>query len=193
MAALILASTSPYRRELLLRLGLPFSQVAHACDEERMKDPKLGARMLAQLLAREKALSIAALGADDYVLGSDQLVEVDGEILGKPGSAERAVAQLARLQGRAHRLVTAFAIVTPDGAIDEHVDVHTLHMRPLSRVELERYVAHDRPYDCAGSYKIESRGIALFERIEGSDFSAIMGLPLIALTTRLRRYGFELP
>lgn len=191
MPRLVLASTSPYRRELLTRLGLPFDAVAPRCDEEALKDPALPPRLLAQLLAREKALSVHE--ADAFVLGSDQLVETDGEILGKPGSRERAVAQLVRLSGRVHRLVTAFALVTPDGAIDEHVDVHTLHMRSLSRVELERYVAADLPLDCAGSYKIERGGIALFERIEGDDFTAITGLPLIALSTRLRRHGFALP
>jgi septum formation protein len=191
MPRLVLASTSPYRRDLLQRLGLAFEAVAPRCDEEALKDPSLPPRLLAQLLAREKALSVHE--SDAFVLGSDQLVEIDGEVLGKPKSRERAVAQLARLAGRVHRLVTAFALVTPDGGIDEHVDVHTLHMRALSRAELERYVAADLPLDCAGSYKIERGGIALFERIEGADFTAITGLPLVALTTLLRRHGFALP
>lgn len=193
MPQLVLASTSPYRRELVQRLGVPFSASAPLCNEDDLKASALSPRLLAQLLAREKALSIAAENRDAFVLGSDQLVELDGKVLGKPGSAEAAVAQLGQLSGRSHRLITAFSLVTPEGALDEHIDVHTLSMRPLSRDELTRYVARDQPYDCAGSYKIERQGIALFERIEGEDFTAIMGLPLIALSERLRRYGFELP
>lgn len=190
---LILASTSPYRREALDRLGVPYEAVAPSCDEEALKDPALEPVALARHLAREKARSIAREQPDAYVLGADQLVELDGAILGKPHSHERAVAQLRRLSGRTHRLVTAFALVRPDGAVDEHVDVHTLHVRSLRDDELERYVAADVPLDCAGSYKVESRGIALFERIEGADFTAITGLPLIALTSLLRERGFMLP
>jgi septum formation protein len=190
---LILASTSPYRRVALDRLGVSYEAIAPTCDEEALKDPALGALALASHLAREKARSIADHQPDAYVLGADQLVELDGAILGKPYTAERAVAQLARMSGRAHRLVTAFALVLPGGAVDEHVDVHTLHVRPLRHEELVRYVAADMPLDCAGSYKVESRGIALFDRIEGEDFTAITGLPLIALTSRLRAHGFALP
>ena len=193
MPKLVLASTSPYRRELVSRLGVPFSAVAPLCNEEELKASALSPRLLAQLLAREKALSVAAENGDAFVLGSDQLVELDGKVFGKPGSSEGAVAQLSQLSGRAHRLITAFSLVTPEGALDEHIDVHTLSMRPLSREELTRYVDRDQPHDCAGSYKIERQGIALFERIEGEDFTAIMGLPLMALSDRLRRYGFELP
>jgi len=193
MPTLILASTSPYRKELLTRVGIPFRAVAPQCDEEQLKDPELGARMLAQVLAREKALSVLGEHADHYVLGCDQLVELDGKVLGKPGSLEQAIVQLTQLSGRAHRLITAFALVTPDGTLDEHLDIHTLQMRSLSAAEVARYAAHDRPFDCAGSYKIESRGIALFERIEGDDFTAITGLPLMALVNRLRVHGFQLP
>jgi septum formation protein len=193
MPTLVLASTSPYRRELLTRLGIPFHAVAPACDEEQLKDPQLGPRMLAQVLAREKALSVVAEQPGRFVLGCDQLVELDGKVLGKPGTPERALQQLTQLSGRAHRLITAFALVTPDGTLDEHLDIHSLQMRKLSTDELARYAAHDKPFDCAGSYKIESQGIALFERIEGDDFTAITGLPLIALATRLRGYGFPVP
>lgn len=192
MRALVLASTSPYRRELLSRLGVPFSTVAPACDEAQLKELMPNPRMLAQLLAREKALSVVAEHPGKFVLGCDQLVELDGAVLGKPGNEERAIAQLSRLAGRAHRLITAFALVTPDGGLDEHLDVHTLYMREVTSHELSRYVAHDRPFDCAGSYKIEQRGITLFERIEGDDFTAIVGLPLMALASRLRAHGFEL-
>lgn len=193
MPELVLASTSVYRRELVGRLGVSCRAVAPSCDEEALKGSGLEPSALALHLAREKARSVAGQWRDAHVLGSDQLVEVEGEVLGKPGSAEGALAQLTRLSGRAHRLITAFALLCPDGAIVEHVDVHVLHMRSLTRAELARYVVADQPLDCAGSYKIEARGIALFERIEGSDFTAIMGLPLIALTSVLRAQGFSLP
>jgi len=193
MPSLVLASTSRYRRELLARLGLPFEAVAPACDEEALKDPELGPRELAQLLARAKAISVAPRFPDAYVLGADQLVEIDGEILGKPGSAQTALEQLERLAGKAHRIITAFALIAPDGSCEEHLDVHTLYMRDLSAAELGRYVSADSPIDCAGSYKIESRAMTLFEKIDGTDFTAIIGLPLIALTDRLRAHGFEVP
>jgi septum formation protein len=190
---LILASTSKYRRELLARLGVPFDVAAPSCDEEALKDPSLAPAALALYLAREKARSIAGQYPHAHILGSDQLAEVDGEILGKPGSPERALEQLQKLSGRAHRLITAFALICPDGTVLEHLDTHVLHMRALSKAELTRYVSADEPLDCAGSYKIEARGITLLERIEGADFSAIMGLPLIALTSTLRVRGFVLP
>jgi len=193
MPELVLASTSAYRRELVGRLGISCTAVAPRCDEEALKDPRLGPSELALHLAREKARSVAGQWPDAFVLGSDQLVEIDGQILGKPGSTERALEQLTRLAGQAHRLITAFALLCPGGAVLEHVDVHVLSMRPLSRDELARYVSADRPLDCAGSYKIEALGISLFERIKGADFTAIMGLPLVALTSTLRAQGFTLP
>lgn len=193
MPALVLASTSVYRQELLQRLGVPFTAVAPRCDEESLKDPTLAPAALAAHLARAKARSVVASWPEAHVLGSDQLVEIEGEVLGKPGTPDVARAQLERLAGKAHRLITAFALACPDGSLLEHLDVHTLHMRALTRAERARYVSADDPLDCAGSYKIEARGIALFERIEGSDFTAITGLPLIALTSMLRARGFALP
>lgn len=193
MPTLVLASTSVYRRELLDRLGLEVTATAPNCDEEALKDQALSPVQLAAHLARAKAASVAPRWPDAYIIGSDQLVELDGEVLGKPGSAEQAIAQLDRLQGRSHHLITAFALLHPDGPVTEHIDRHVLHMRALSLTEIKRYVAADRPLDCAGSYKIEARGIALCERIEGADFTAIMGLPLIALTTALRSQGFVVP
>lgn len=193
MPTLILASTSSYRRELLSRLALPFRVEAPRCDEEALKDRALAPGELAAFLAREKARSVAALAAEAHVLGSDQLVDLDGEILGKPGSPEGAAAQLARLSGRSHRLITAVALACPDGSLHEHLDVTTLRMRALRRDEISRYVAVDQPGDCAGSYKIERLGISLFEQIDCRDFTAITGLPLIAVAALLRREGFALP
>jgi septum formation protein len=190
---LILASTSSYRRELLSRLALPFRVEAPRCDEEALKQPALAPGALAACLAREKACGVAALDPEAHVLGSDQLVDLDGEILGKPGSLAGAAAQLARLSGRSHRLITAVALACPDGSLHEHLDVTTLHMRALRSDEIARYVAADQPSDCAGSYKIERLGISLFEQIECRDFTAITGLPLLAVAALLRRQGFALP
>ncbi|MFT3771384.1 MAG: nucleoside triphosphate pyrophosphatase [Minicystis sp.] len=189
---LVLASTSRYRRELLARLGLPFRAVAPACDEEALKTPDLAPEALAAKLARAKAESLRAAEPGAVIIGSDQLAAIDGVILGKPGTPDRAEAQLAMLAGRTHALVTAVAVAHPGGVI-EHLDVTRLTMRPLSAAQIARYVAADAPTDCAGAYKLEARGIALFSGIEAEDHSAITGLPLIALTTILASLGFPVP
>jgi len=190
---LVLASTSPYRRVLIERLGIPFEAEAPRCDEEALKRPELSPRELALMLARAKALSLSSSRPGSYILGSDQLVDLDGKVLGKPHTIEGAIAQLQSMRGRSHQLITAMALVTPSGEVEEHLDVHTLTMRDLSDDSLARYVKRERPLDCAGSYKIESGGITLFERIDGADFTAITGLPLIALTGMLRAHGFVVP
>lgn len=190
---LVLASTSRYRRDQLARLGVPFEVRAPDVDEGLHKASGLAPDEIARALAREKACAVARALPGRFVLGGDQLVDLDGEVLGKPGSAERCLAQLERLSGRAHRLVTAIALVTPEGDVHEALDLHVLHMRALTRDELARYVAADQPLDCAGSYKIEQRGIALFESIVGDDFTAIVGLPLMRVTSLLRAAGFALP
>lgn len=190
---LILASTSRYRRQLLERLGVPFEVRAPDVDEDawRHLPPVEMARRLAELKAR------AAAAAGALVIGSDQVVDLDGAILTKPGTVEAAIAQLERLRGRAHRLITAVTVYDPDAdRVEAEVDVHTLTMRAdLPRELLERYVAHDQPLDCAGSYRLEGRGIALFARIEAdpelADDSAIVGLPLAMLCRALRRHGVE--
>lgn len=189
---LILASTSPYRRTLLERLGAPFRCVAPRVDEEALKDDSLAPGELARLLAKAKAASVVESVPHAVVIGSDQLVALDGRVYGKPGTVEKAVEQILALAGHPHELVTAMA-VRHRGMLIEHTDVTTLWMRPLTRAEAERYVAADRPLDCAGAYKLEARGIALFDRIESSDHTAITGLPLIALTTILRDLGFAIP
>ena len=190
---LVLASTSRYRRELLARLGLPFSVRAPACDEDAIKRGlDLAPLDLAVHLARAKAESLRGELPSGVIIGSDQIAEIDGVILGKPGTADRAAEQLALLAGRTHRLITAVALAHPGGVI-EHVDVARLTMRPLAAAPIARYVAADAPLDCAGSYKLEARGIALFSRIESEDSSAITGLPLIALTTMLSTLGFAVP
>lgn len=193
MHDLVLGSTSPYRRELLSRLRVPFDVLAPDVDEEALQRSGAEPSSIALRLAVAKAASVAAKRSDAFVIGSDQVVDLDSEILGKPGDEVRAREQLARLQGRTHRLVTAIALRAPDGTLRTHVDVHRMTLRSLGAAEIERYVASEQPLDCCGAYKIESLGIALFERIEGDDFTAIPGLPLIALGRLLRESGFEVP
>ncbi len=130
-------------------------------------------------LARDKALSVAAHHPDALVIGGDQLAVLGDEILGKPGTEARAIAQLERLSGATHRLLTAVAVVDLRAARTLlAIDVHRLLMRRLTRAEIEEYVAQDRPLDCAGSYRIEAAGPRLFECVSGDDPSAIEGLPL---------------
>lgn len=192
MPELVLASTSPYRKALLERLGLPFRCRAPQVDEEALKDEPIGPRALAERLALAKASSLRADEPGATLIGGDQLVSCRGRILGKPGSVEGAIDQLALLSGRTHELITALAL-WHEGQSYLHTDVTTLSMRPLERGEITRYVLADRPLDCAGSYRIEARGITLFDRIESCDHSAIVGMPLIALTTLLRELGFSVP
>jgi septum formation protein len=189
---LVLASTSRYRHELLARLGIPFVVQPPAIDEEACKDDSLGALVLAQHLARAKAETLRPTFADAVILGSDQTCACDGQLLHKPGNFEGACRQLAQLAGKSHELITAVCLVRGDERL-EHVDVTRLVMRKLSRDEIERYVAADEPLDCVGAYKLEARGIALFEKIESADHTAITGLPLMAVSGLLRQMGFTLP
>jgi septum formation protein len=189
---LVLASTSRYRKELLARLGVPFLAAAPGCDEEAFKSRGLSPRGLAEALATAKAESLRGRFPGAAILGSDQVATVDGDVLGKPGSHEAAAAQLARLSGRTHLLITAVSLAH-DGGVLRHTDVARLTMRPLARAAIERYVAADDPVDCAGAYKLEGRGIALFSSVEAADATAIVGLPLIAVTAMLAALGFEIP
>lgn len=189
---LVLASTSRYRRELLARLGVPFRWRAPGVDEEALKGEGIPPREVAEQLALAKAVRVAEEEPGATVIGGDQVVALRGEILGKPGSRERAIEQLLGMAGEAHTLITAMAVIH-EGKIYPHTDVATMRMRALSRAEIERYVDADAPLDCAGSYKLEARGVVLFERIVAEDHSAISGLPLIALTSILRGLGATVP
>jgi 7-methyl-GTP pyrophosphatase len=191
---IVLASTSPYRRELLERLGLEFLAVAPDCDEDRLKGRGLAVEELVTRLAREKAESVAEAYPDAVIIGSDQAAELDGEILGKPGTAAKAREQLQLLGGREHRLLTALCVLdarTQQRA--EDLDIHRLRLRDLSDGQIARYVAADNPVDCAGSYKIEGLGIALFDQVRGSDFTAVIGLPLTRVVALFHRLGIEVP
>lgn len=191
-ADLILASTSVYRRDLLARLGIPFRCEAPRFDESELSRDGKTPRAVAEALAEGKAASIAVLEPCATIIGCDQLVALQGRILGKPGSLEQAVEQLVTMAGRTHELITALVVMRADRSL-RHTDVTRMRMRALTRSEIDRYVIHDRPLDCAGSYKLEQRGIVLFESIESEDQSAITGLPLIRLTGILRTLGYAVP
>lgn len=177
---LVLASTSRYRRALLERLGLPFEAAAPDYEEEH--DLALPPEELVIELARRKALSLAPRFPDALIVGSDQVAELEGEILLKPGTEERARDQLARLAGRTHRLLTGLAVHEPaTGRTEQALDVHEMCLRPLTAEQVADYIDRERPLDCAGAYKIEGSGIGLFEALRGEDYTAIIGLPLTKL------------
>jgi septum formation protein len=166
--------------------------MAPDCDESLR--PELTPLDFVQTLAREKARSIKSDKA--LIIGSDQLVELDGKVLGKPGTPEKAVQQLLEMKGRSHRLITAVAVFNSEtGDLKEDVDIHVLHMRELTKDAIERYVHQDQPLNCAGSYMLEKQGIALFDRIEAdpscADDTAIIGLPIIKTLALLRSFGFD--
>ncbi|WP_334154785.1 Maf family protein [Tepidimonas sp.] len=189
---IVLGSTSPYRRELLARLRLPFETVAPQVDETPL--PGESPARLAQRLARAKAETVAQRHPQAIVIGSDQVVDLDGAALGKPGTHERAVAQLRAMRGRTVRFQTALAIVCKAGGYAaEDLAVVEVRFRDLSDAEIERYLLAERPYDCAGSAKSEGLGIALLEGIVSDDPSALVGLPLIRTARLLRGAGVTLP
>ena len=196
MPKIILASTSPYRKQLLERIGVTFEAMAPDCDEEAIKaeldKDQIKPQDLAVALAKAKCTSIAAQYPQAIVIGSDQVAQLDHESLGKPGTVDAAVKQLQAMNGRAHQLCTAVCIAH-DGAEHEHLDVTTLHMAKHDIDALQRYVERDQPLDCAGAYKLEAAGISLFERIESGDHSAITGLPLLFVCNCLRTLGIQIP
>ena len=189
---LLLASTSPYRQALLAKLGIPFRSTAPLIDEESFKHSATSPRALAETLAQAKAQSLALAAPDAIIIAGDQVLALSDQFLGKPGNLPRARDQLFALSGQRHELITALAVLA-QGRLITHTDVTTLWMRALSSKEIDRYLDADQPLDCAGSYKIEERGIALFERIESADHTSIMGMPLIALTSILRDLGLAIP
>lgn len=187
---LILGSTSPYRRELLTRLGLEFQCEAPRIDEEAEKDPNLSPADLASHLARLKALSLRS--PDRVIIGGDQLVSFEGRILGKPGSRDRAIEQLTQMSGKTHELLTAICVVAGDQVL-EHLDRTRVTFKSLSLEQITRVVDLDEPWDCAGAYKFEKHGISLMDSIECQDFTAIQGLPLLALSRMLEKCGLKTP
>jgi septum formation protein len=189
---LVLASSSKYRRELLSRLHVPFEVLAPSIDE--MPLPGELPETTALRLAREKAAAVAAQAPGTLVIGSDQVATLDREQIGKPGSHENAMKQLQKMRGR--RVVFHTALCLWDGrkVAAEAVQIENVQtfvtFRNLPDHELDAYLRLEKPYDCAGSAKNEGLGIAIIEKIESTDPTALTGLPLIALTTMLRQTGF---
>ncbi len=188
--ALVLASTSRYRRDLLQRLRLPFMVMAPEVDETAT--PGEAPAAMAQRLALAKANTVAMLAPDAVVIGSDQVAELDGSALGKPGNHARAVQQLRSMRGHAVRFHTAVAVVRPSsGFLQQALVTVTVRFRPLSDREIERYLLLEQPYDCAGSAKCETLGIVLADAIESDDPTALVGLPLIRTSAMLRAAGLD--
>lgn len=187
---IILASTSPYRKELLSKLGLPFTVQKPVCDEDAFKAKIRDPIELAVTLARTKAESLA--NYENCVIGGDQLVALGPKILGKPGTIEKAYEQLEMMQGNTHRLITAVWTIYK-GQPYPCLDISEIEMRELSREQIEAYVRKDLPLDCAGSYKMEKSGLTLVSKMKCQDFSAIQGLPLIQITKILDEIGYSVP
>ncbi|GAB2728075.1 Maf-like protein [Melaminivora jejuensis] len=189
---LVLASTSRYRRELLQRLQLPFAVAAPQVDETPLPDE--APRALALRLALAKAQAVAAQQPGALVIGSDQVADLAGRSLGKPGSHERAVQQLRQMRGQTVVFHTALAVVCLEAGF-EQADVAPVRVRfrDLHDDEIERYLHAEQPYDCAGSAKSEGLGISLLEAIDSDDPTALIGLPLIRTCGMLRAAGVVLP
>ena len=185
---LVLASTSPYRRELLARLRMPCEVAAPGVDETSHPGERPAA--LVERLAREKALAVAGAHPGALIIGSDQVAVLNGEPLSKPGTHDRAVAQLRGMRGRRIEFLTGLAVHSAaTGVTHSRVVPFAVEFREFSDAEIEAYLQAERPYDCAGAAKAEGLGIALIRRMEGDDPNALIGLPLIALVDLLAMHG----
>jgi septum formation protein len=190
MRRIILASTSPFRRELLGRLGLPFEAASPEADESAV--PGESPERLVQRLAEAKARAVAAAHADALIIGSDQVAVIDGEILGKPGTHEAAVDQLSRASGRRVTFLTGLCLLdAAEGTCQVDLVPFSVLFRKLTEHQIEAYLRREQPYNCAGSFKSEGLGITLFRRLDGDDPNALIGLPLIRLVDMLATAGVE--
>ena len=187
---LILGSTSPYRRELLARLRLPFDVVAPQVDETPRAHEL--PRDLANRLALAKARAVAKIYPSAVVIGSDQVADLNGELLGKPGTHARAIGQLQRMRGKTVVFQTALAVVCLESGFEQlDLAAVSVRFRDLTDAEIEAYLQAEKPYDCAGSAKSEGMGIALLESIDSDDPSALIGLPLIRTCRMIRAAGIQ--
>ena len=190
--SLILGSTSVYRKDLLARLRIPFTVQSPDVDETPL--PHEAPAALAQRLALAKAQAVAARFPESVVIGSDQVADLRGQCLGKPGNHARAVAQLQQMRGQTVVFQTAVAVVcTSSGFCQQSLAPVSVVFRQLSDAEIEAYLLAEQPYDCAGSAKSEGLGISLLERIDNDDPTALIGLPLIRTCAMLRAAGISLP
>ena len=189
---LVLASTSSYRQMLLERLSIPFELARPDTDETPL--PGEPPATTAERLAAEKARAVAAAWPDALIIGSDQVAYLGDQVFGKPGTASRAIAQLQQMSGQTIVFHTALALLnTRSGRLQTAGIPTRVRFRTLTEAEIRRYVAKEQPLDCAGSAKSEGLGISLLEALSGDDPTALIGLPLIALSRMLRAEGLELP
>ena len=192
MRRLLLASSSPYRRELLSRLQVPFDFAAPDIDETAK--PNERAESLARRLATEKALALAKGYPDHLIIGSDQVAVLGEKIIGKPKDFERARQQLLDCSGKSITFLTGLALLDGrDASVQVDCVPFTVHFRELDAARIERYLNIEQPYDCAGSFKAEGLGISLFRATEGEDVTSLIGLPLIRLVDMLLAKGVQVP
>ncbi len=189
---IVLGSTSPFRQELLRRLRLPFSTAAPDIDESPLPDES--PPHLVKRLALAKAEAVAINHPQAMVIGSDQVACIGDQIIGKPGNRENAIQQLQRASGKQVLFLTGLCLLNSATNRAQVVcEPFTVHFRELTQEQIERYLDAEEPYNCAGSFKSEGLGISLFERLEGADPNALIGLPLIQLVTMLQREGVAVP
>lgn len=190
--SIILASSSPYRRELLERLALPFECASPDIDETALPDEPPG--VLVERLAETKARAVADRYPRALIIGSDQVAVLGDRVLGKPGSPERAVEQLDQCSGRTVTFYTGLCLLDTEKNVQQTGCVlFDVRFRSLNNEQIRRYLEHDQPYNSAGSFKAEGLGITLFESMHGEDPTALIGLPLIRLTTMLNEAGVDVP
>ena len=189
---IVLASSSSYRRELLTRLQLPFT--CHSPDIDETPQANESAQALVQRLALSKARALAQHYPQHIIIGSDQVAVLDGKIIGKPLHAEGATQQLSAASGRSLVFLTGLAVIDTRTQI-EQVDLvpFTVHFRTLNAAQIQRYIAAEQPFDCAGSFKSEGLGVSLFQATEGRDATSLVGLPLIRLCDMLNVCGIAVP
>lgn len=186
---IVLASTSVFRKALLEKLGVDFITCKPKTDETPLENEQ--PQQLVARLAQLKAQAGAKLHPNSFVIGSDQVAVVKGVVLGKPGTADKAEQQLAMLSGQAVTFYTGLTLISPDQQLKTIVEPFVVHFRSLTQAEIKAYVEKEQPLNCAGSFKSEALGICLFEKLEGRDPNALIGLPLIALNEMLTEFGLN--
>jgi septum formation protein len=187
---LVLASTSPFRRELLAKLALPFETADPSIDETSLENET--PEELVTRLAHAKAKAVAGHFEDALIIGSDQVAVIDGQILGKPGNHDRATQQLKAAAGRLVTFYTGLCVLdTATGRSEALCEPFSVHFRQLTDRQIDHYLIKEEPYNCAGSFKSEGLGIALFRKLEGDDPNTLVGLPLIRLVELLEKSGIE--
>ena len=192
MPSIILASSSPYRRELLGRLGISFDHISPDIDESALPDES--AAQLVSRLSQQKAQAVASDYPHHLIIGSDQVACLDGTILVKPGSSDKAMAQLGACSGKTVTFYTGLSLLnSKTGQQQTAVELFSVKFRVLDKAAIERYISAEQPLDCAGSFKVEGLGISLFEQLIGDDPNSLIGLPLIKLVDMLQAEGIAIP